>query len=77
MTELRSDALVLFGASGDLAHKKIFPAVYALHRRGLLDMPVVGVATSDWNDEQLRQHAASGIQEFGSGFDADTFASLA
>jgi glucose-6-phosphate 1-dehydrogenase len=77
MTEPRSDALVLFGASGDLARKKIFPAVYALHRRGLLNMPVLGVATSDWNDEQLRQHAVSGIQEFGSGYDAATFASFA
>jgi glucose-6-phosphate 1-dehydrogenase len=77
MTELRSDALVLFGASGDLAHKKIFPAVYALHRRGLLNMRVVGVATSDWHDEQLREHAASGIKEFGSGYDEATFASFA
>lgn len=77
MTELRSDALVLFGASGDLAHKKIFPAVYALHRRGLLNMPVVGVATSEWNDEQLRQHAASGIQQYGSGYDETAFASFA
>jgi len=77
MTEVRSDALVLFGASGDLAHKKIFPAVYAMHRRGSLNMPVVGVATSEWDDELLRQHAASGIQQYGSGYDEATFARFA
>ncbi|MGC3982969.1 MAG: glucose-6-phosphate dehydrogenase [Steroidobacteraceae bacterium] len=77
MTESRSDALVLFGATGDLAHKKIFPAVYELSKRGLLDMPVIGVATSDWNDEQLQQHAASGIKEHGEGFDETQFAALA
>lgn len=73
MSEPRSDALVLFGATGDLAHKKIFPAVYALHKRGLLNMPVIGVATSDWNDDQLRQHAASGIQQHGNGYEATSF----
>ncbi len=77
MSEPRSDALVLFGATGDLAHKKIFPAVYALHRRGLLNMPVIGVATSDWNDQQLRQHAASGVQQHGNGYDAASFAKFA
>jgi glucose-6-phosphate 1-dehydrogenase len=77
MAELRSDALVLFGATGDLAHKKIFPAVYTLHRRGLLNMPVIGVATSEWDDDRLREHAASGIKEFGSGFDEVAFASFA
>jgi len=73
----RSDALVLFGATGDLAHKKIFPAVYSLARRGLLNMPVIGVASSDWSDEQLRQHAASGVQQYGTGYDGDSFASFA
>jgi glucose-6-phosphate 1-dehydrogenase len=73
MPQLRSDALVLFGATGDLAHKKIFPAVYALSRRGLLDVPVVGVATSDWNDDQLRAHAESGVKAYGTGYEADSF----
>lgn len=77
MAESRSDALVLFGASGDLAHKKIFPAVYALAKRGLLNMPVIGVATSDWSDDQLRQHAASGIQQHGAGYETDSFARFA
>ena len=44
----RSDALVLFGASGDLAHKKIFPALYAMCNRDKLDVPIIGVAKSNW-----------------------------
>ena len=81
--EIKSDALVLFGASGDLARKKIFPAVYAMFRRGMsegkhqLDIPIIGVATSEWNDDQLREHAASGIKEFGEDFEPDLFAQLA
>ena len=51
----RSDALVLFGVTGDLAHKKIFPALYAMAKRGALDVPVVGVATSKWSLAQLRK----------------------
>ena len=56
-TAARSDALVLFGASGDLAHKKIFPALYAMCRRGKLDVPIVGVAKSGWTLDELREHA--------------------
>ena len=48
MTEPRSDAFVLFGATGDLAHKKTFAALYAMVRRGHLKEPVVGVAIEDW-----------------------------
>jgi glucose-6-phosphate 1-dehydrogenase len=77
MTNPRSDALVLFGATGDLAHKKIFPAVYSLYRRGLLNMPVIGVATSDWSEDRLRQHAQSSIQQHGTGYEADSFAKFA
>ena len=58
-----SDALVVFGATGDLAHKKIFPALYALHQRGALDVPVIGVASSPWTLEQFRAHARSGIEQ--------------
>jgi len=47
MTDSHSDALVFFGATGDLAYKKIFPALQALQKRGHLDVPVVGVATID------------------------------
>ncbi len=57
----RTDALVLFGATGDLAHKKIYPAIYRLARRGLLDMPVVGVASSPWTDADLRNNARTAI----------------
>jgi glucose-6-phosphate 1-dehydrogenase len=56
-----SDTLVMFGASGDLAKKKLFPAVYRLTRRGLLDAPVIGVALDHWTDEDLRAHARAAI----------------
>ena len=54
MTAPRSDALVFFGATGDLAYKQIFPALQAMVRRGHLDVPVIGVARSGWTLEQLR-----------------------
>ena len=60
-----SDALVLFGVSGDLAHKKIFPSLYAMAKRGKLELPVIGVASSDWNLAQLRRHAEDGIRQSG------------
>jgi pullulanase/glycogen debranching enzyme len=46
---MQSDALVFFGATGDLAHKKIFPALHAMAKRGRLDVPVIGVAKAGWN----------------------------
>jgi glucose-6-phosphate 1-dehydrogenase len=58
-----SDALVMFGASGDLARKKLFPAVYRLFRRGLLDIPVVGVALDDWTDDDMRARAEESLHE--------------
>ncbi|MFI5363416.1 MAG: glucose-6-phosphate dehydrogenase [Elusimicrobiota bacterium] len=61
----RSDALVCFGMTGDLAHKKIFPALYAMAKRGALDVPVVGVASSDWTVETLRARAKDGIMKAG------------
>jgi glucose-6-phosphate 1-dehydrogenase len=75
MSAPRSDGLVIFGASGDLAHKKIFPALQAMMRRGQLDVPVVGVARSDWTLEQFRAHAREGIQRHGR-FDEAVFAKL-
>ena len=60
-----SDALVLFGVTGDLAHKKIFPALYAMAKRGVLDVPVVGVASSKWSLAQLRQRATDSIRACG------------
>jgi glucose-6-phosphate 1-dehydrogenase len=76
MSEPDSDALVLFGASGDLAHKKLFPSLYKLTKRGLLNMPVVGVSLSGWNLEQLIAHARDGIETFGGGVDETVFAKL-
>jgi glucose-6-phosphate 1-dehydrogenase len=63
----RSDAIVLFGASGDLAKKMLFPALAQLSRDGRLPARVVGVAASDWDDAQLREHARRSIEEYGSG----------
>ncbi len=60
-----SDALVLFGVTGDLAHKKIFPALYAMAKRGALDVPVIGVASSKWTLDQLRERATDSIKEAG------------
>ena len=73
----RADALVLFGISGDLAHKKLFPALWALHERGRLDVPVVGVALSDWDDEELRRRARSALEDHGVRPGEDDFAAFA
>jgi glucose-6-phosphate 1-dehydrogenase len=64
-----SDALVFFGASGDLAHKQVFPALYAMTKRGALDVPVVGVAHSGWDLEQLRNRARDSIEHAPGGID--------
>ena len=63
MTGEKSDALVLFGATGDLAHKKIFPSLYAMAVDGLLDVPVIGVASSDGDDEFLREKVRASLAE--------------
>ena len=73
----RSDTLVMFGASGDLARKKLFPAVYRLHRRKLLGIPVVGVALDDWTDADMRERAKTAIQEDGEHWDEKSFDELA
>jgi glucose-6-phosphate 1-dehydrogenase len=56
-----ADALVLFGATGDLAKRKLFPALYHLEQRGRLEVPVIGVARSDWDDDAFRQHAHDAV----------------
>ena len=61
----RSDALVLFGVTGDLAHKMIFPALYAMAKRGALKVPVVGVASSKWSLAQLRKRATDSVRRSG------------
>ena len=58
-----ADALVVFGATGDLAHKKIFPALYAMVRSGVLTVPVIGVASSTWSVEQLRARACESVEQ--------------
>lgn len=60
-----SDALVLFGVTGDLAHKMIFPALYAMVKRGALTVPVVGVASTSWSAAELRQRATESIAQSG------------
>ena len=64
-----SDALVLFGVSGDLAYKMIFPALYAMAKRGTLKVPVIGVASSTWTVTQLRKRATDSIRKFGGAVD--------
>jgi glucose-6-phosphate 1-dehydrogenase len=71
----RADALVFFGATGDLAYKKIFPALHALARRGDLDVPVVGVAKAGWTLDQLRSRAAESVGDAG-GRDPDALVRL-
>ena len=72
----QADALVFFGATGDLAYKQIFPALQALVARHRFDLPIVGVAKSGWNVERLRARARQSIEQHGS-FDAAAFAKLA
>jgi glucose-6-phosphate 1-dehydrogenase len=71
-----SDALVVFGVTGDLAHKMIFPALYAMAKRGVLTVPVVGVASSPWSLAQLRKRAADGIRKAGRIDDAQALRDL-
>ncbi|HST12768.1 MAG TPA: glucose-6-phosphate dehydrogenase [Terriglobales bacterium] len=72
---IASDALVFFGATGDLAYKKIFPALQNMIRRGTLDVPVIGVAKSDWTLEQLRARARDSLATHG-GVDEAAFDKL-
>jgi glucose-6-phosphate 1-dehydrogenase len=72
----RSDALAFFGATGDLAYKKIFPALHAMARRGHLEFPVIGVAKSGWNLDQLRARARESIEKHGGGVNDEAFARL-
>ena len=76
MNKPRADALVFFGATGDLAYKKIFPALQAMARRGRLDVPVIGVAKSGWTLEQLVERARASVREYGTE-DAEAFTTLA
>jgi glucose-6-phosphate 1-dehydrogenase len=70
-----SDAFVFFGATGDLAFKKIFPALQALTRRGRLEMPVIGIGRTQWSTEQLRERARESVEQHG-GLDREAFQRL-
>jgi len=72
---VHSDALVFFGATGDLAYKKIFPSLQAMIRRGHLDVPVIGVAKAGWNLDQFRARARDSLAKHG-GVDEAAFAKL-
>jgi glucose-6-phosphate 1-dehydrogenase len=65
MSDFHSDALVFFGATGDLAYKKIFPSLQAMVKRGTLNVPVVGVAKAGWNLDQFRARAYDSLEKHG------------
>ena len=75
MSAAHSDALVFFGATGDLAHKKIFPSLQAMLKRGHLTVPVIGVAKAGWRVDELRARARDSVKQHG-GLDAAAFDKL-
>ena len=75
MSQPHSDALVFFGATGDLAYKKIFPALQAMVKRGNLNVPVIGVAKAGWNLDQLKARAKDSLEQHG-GLDAAAWEKL-
>lgn len=75
MSQPHSDALVFFGATGDLAYKKIFPALQAMIKRGTLDVPVIGVAKAGWNLDQFKARAKDSLEQHG-GLDPAAWAKL-
>ena len=75
MTNFHSDALVFFGATGDLAYKKIFPSLQAMVKRGHLNVPVVGVAKAGWKLDQLHARAKDSLEKHG-GLDPAAFEKL-
>src|SRR6202162_3214244 len=72
MRESHSDALVFFGATGDLAYKKIFPSLQAMLKRGHLSGPVIGVAKAGWSLDQLKARAKDSLEKHG-GLDPAAF----
>jgi glucose-6-phosphate 1-dehydrogenase len=71
-----ADALVFYGATGDLAFKKIFPALQGMVRRGVLDVPVIGVAKQGWKLPDLRARAKDSLERHGGGADKEAFPRL-
>ncbi len=76
MNKVESDAFVFFGATGDLAYKKIFPALYAMVQRGGFHSPIIGMARAGWNLDKLKARAHDSLQHNGD-FDEQSFAKLA
>jgi glucose-6-phosphate 1-dehydrogenase len=75
-SKVESDAFVFFGATGDLAYKKIFPALYAMVQRGGFHIPIIGMARAGWNLDKLIERARDSVKQSGE-FDDQTFAKLA
>lgn len=75
MKQISSDALVFFGATGDLAYKKIFPSLQAMVKRGHLDIPIIGVAKAGWNLDQLKARAQDSLEKHG-GIDSEAWKKL-
>jgi glucose-6-phosphate 1-dehydrogenase len=75
MTTLKSDAFVFFGATGDLAYKKIFPALYAMVRRSGLDIPIIGMGRAGWTLDKLRARARESVEQ-GGDYEAGCFDKL-
>ena len=69
MINSHADALVFFGATGDLAYKKIFPALQSMIKRGSLDIPIIGVAKAGWNLNRFRPRAKDSLEKHGGGVD--------
>jgi glucose-6-phosphate 1-dehydrogenase len=76
MKQQPADAFVFFGATGDLAYKKIFPALATLIRKGRFDVPIIAVAKADWTLDNLRERARASLAEHGGGVDEAVFARL-
>ena len=72
-TAARSDALVLFGATGNLAHKMIFPALQSMVQHGHLDVPVIGVARESWSLDMVRARARDSLEKHVRGLDPSAF----
>ena len=76
MNALPSDALVFFGATGDLAYKKIFPSLQAMVKRGALGVPIIGVAKSGWKLDQMRDRMRDSLEKHPGGLDRSAFEKL-
>src|ERR1700743_581671 len=76
MPDIQSDAFVLFGATGDLAYKKIFPALHSMIKRGHPTGMILGVSRGGSSLEKLRERARASVQEFGGGVDEAAFKQL-